>query len=200
MSAALVALGDSFVEGRGDDAPGGGYRGWVPRLGGQLGLRPATVRNLGEHGATTAAVVERQLPRAHAARAGLYGVVCGVNDLVSDFHPARFERNLRTVFSTLRAGGATVVTANYPDIPARLPVPTGMRALLRERFAFANAVLGEVTADTGALLLDLAGDPAWARPEMWTADGLHPAPLGHHTFAVAAAGAIADRTATTVAA
>lgn len=200
MSAGLVALGDSFVEGRGDAAPGGGYRGWVPRLGGQLGLRPAAVRNLGEHGATTAAVLERQLPQAFSARAALYGVVVGVNDLVSDYHAHRFERNLRTLFTTLRASGATVITANYPDIPARLPVPAGFRALLRERFITANTVLREITADTGTLMLDLAGDPAWERAEMWTADGLHPAPLGHHEFAVAAADLLAARTATIVAA
>lgn len=200
MTAALIALGDSFVEGRGDAAPGGGYRGWVPRLGGQLGLRPAAVRNLGEHGATTSAVLETQLPQAFSARAALYGVVVGVNDLVSDFHATRFERNLRTLFTTLRATGATVFTASYPDIPARLPVPPGMRALLRERFAFANTVLDTVTADTGTLRLDLAGDPEWERPEVWTADGLHPAPFGHHLFAVAAADLIAAHTATIVAA
>ncbi|MBF6183925.1 MULTISPECIES: SGNH/GDSL hydrolase family protein [Nocardia] len=200
MSTALIALGDSFVEGRGDTAPGGGYRGWVPRLGGQLGLRPAAVRNLGQHGATTTTVLDDQLPQAFSARAALYGVVVGVNDLVSDFHEARFERNLRTLFTSLRATGATVFTAGYPDIPARLPVPPGMCTLLRERFAFANTVLGAVTADTGTLLLDLASDPAWERPEMWTADGLHPAPLGHHLFAVTAADLIAAHTATIVAA
>ncbi|WP_405163355.1 SGNH/GDSL hydrolase family protein [Nocardia sp. NBC_01499] len=196
----LTALGDSFVEGRGDAAAGGGYRGWVPRLGGQLGLRPAAVRNFGVHGATTTVVVEQQLRRAVSARAGLFGVVVGVNDLVSDFDAARFERNLTTVFETLRASGATVFAASYPDIPARLPVPDSFRALLRERFDFANAVLTEVTADTGTLLLDIATEPDWALPEVWTADGLHPSSLGHHMFAAGAAELIASRTATTVAA
>ncbi|MFG1795958.1 SGNH/GDSL hydrolase family protein [Nocardia sp. NPDC049149] len=196
----LTALGDSFVEGRGDAAAGGGYRGWVPRLGGQLGLRPATVRNLGVHGATTSVVLERQLRQAVSARSGLYGVVVGVNDLVSDFDADRFERNLGTLFDTLRTGGATVFTASYPDIPARLPVPDGFRGLLRERFAFANAVLAAVTAETGTLLLDIAAEPEWERPEVWTADGLHPSSLGHHLFAAGAADLIASRTATTVAA
>ncbi|MEV6560742.1 SGNH/GDSL hydrolase family protein [Nocardia sp. NPDC051756] len=196
----LTALGDSFVEGRGDAAAGGGYRGWVPRLGGQLGLRPASVRNFGVHGATTAVVVEQQLRRAVSARAALFGVVVGVNDLVSDFDAARFERNLATIFGTLRASGATVFTASYPDIPARLPVPDSFRALLRARFDFANLVLAEVTADTGTLLLDIATEPDWALPEVWTEDGLHPSSLGHHMFAAGAAELIASRTATTVAA
>ncbi|WP_330253462.1 SGNH/GDSL hydrolase family protein [Nocardia sp. NBC_00565] len=196
----LTAIGDSFVEGRGDAAAGGGYRGWVPRLGGQLGLRPAALRNLGEHGATTGVVLEQQLRRAVSARCGLYGVVVGVNDLVSEFDADRFERNLGMLFGALRDTGATVFTASYPDIPARLPVPDGFRGLLRERFAFANIVLATVTAETGALLLDIAAQPEWERPEVWTADGLHPSSLGHHMFAAGAAELIASRTATTVAA
>ncbi|GAA5061626.1 SGNH/GDSL hydrolase family protein [Nocardia callitridis] len=200
MSGGLTALGDSFVEGRGDDKIGGGYRGWVPRLGGQLGLRPAAVRNFGVHGATTTAVLESQLSEAVSTRGALYGVVVGVNDLVSDFDADRFQRNIRTIFATLRAGGATVFTASYPDIPARLPVPDRFRALLRERFVFANSVLAEVTADTGALLLDIAVEDRWARQELWTADGLHPSSLGHRQFAAGAAELIASTTATTVAA
>ncbi|MBF6298855.1 SGNH/GDSL hydrolase family protein [Nocardia amamiensis] len=196
----LTALGDSFVEGRGDAAPGGGYRGWVPRLGGQLGLRPAAVRNFGEHGATTTVVLEVQLRQAVSTRSSLYGVVVGVNDLVSEFDADRFARNVAELFGTLRAGGATVFTASYPDIPARLPVPDGFRALLRERFDFANAVLADVVADTGTLLLDIAAQPEWERPEVWTADGLHPSSLGHRLFAAGAAELIASSTATTVAA
>ncbi|WP_216906943.1 SGNH/GDSL hydrolase family protein [Nocardia noduli] len=201
MSAAgLVALGDSFVEGRGDPATGGGYRGWVARLGGQLGMRPAAVRNLGVHGATTTAVVAAQLPSALAARSNVYGVVVGVNDLVSDFEPDRFAENLRTIFGTLCDSGATVFTASYPDIPARLPVPDGFRGLLRERFDYANTTLAEVTANTGAELLDIAARPEWERAEVWTEDGLHPSPLGHRLFAAGAAEVIASATATNVAA
>ena len=82
IAAGLTALGDSFVEGRGDPAAAGGSRGWVSRLGGQLGLRPTTIRNFGTHGATTGDVVASQLADAtSSARAGLYGVVVGVNEL-----------------------------------------------------------------------------------------------------------------------
>ncbi|WP_405496406.1 SGNH/GDSL hydrolase family protein [Nocardia sp. NBC_00511] len=194
----LIALGDSFVEGRGDPAAAGGYRGWVSRLGGQLGLRPNAIRNLGVHGATTGDVLRHQVPQA--GRAGLYGVVCGVNDLVSSFDPAAFEDNLDVLFGTLRATGATVFTADYPDIPARLPVPENFRGLLRERFAFANTVMTRVTADHGVLLLDLSARPDWELPGTWTEDGLHPSPSGHRQFAAAAAELIASTTATTVAA
>ncbi|APA99369.1 SGNH/GDSL hydrolase family protein [Nocardia seriolae] len=194
----LVALGDSFVEGRGDPAPAGGYRGWVARLGAQLGLRPHAVRNLGVHGATTGDVLRAQLPLA--VRAELYGVVVGVNDLVSAFDPEAFEANLDALFGSLRATGATVFTADYPDIPARLPVPDGFRTLLRERFTFANAAMARVTADHGVLLLELSAHPDWERAGTWTEDGLHPGPSGHRLFAAGAAELISSITATTVAA
>lgn len=196
----LTAIGDSFVEGRADVRPDGTFRGWVPRLGSQLGLRGGAIRNLGTHGATTTSTVAQQLPAAVSARSAVYGVVVGVNDLVSDYDRNRFADNLDTVFGTLNQGSATVFTATYPDIPARLPVPDKFRELLRERFAYANSALAEVTARTGTLLIDIAARPEWARPEMWTDDGLHPSSLGHRVFAAAAAEAISSTTATTVAA
>lgn len=182
----LTALGDSFVEGRGDPAPGG-YHGWVPRLAGLLGLPQGAVRNLGTYQATTQDVVEAQLPRALAGKPPLIGVIVGVNDLVTGYDPRRFRRNLATIFGSLSGMDTAVCTANYPDIPGNLPVPDGFRKLLRDRFAEANGVLAEVTAATGTLCLDLAADPEWRNRAMWSADGLHPSPLGHRRFAEAIA-------------
>ncbi|MFC0453334.1 SGNH/GDSL hydrolase family protein [Rhodococcus jostii] len=196
----LTVLGDSFVEGRGDPVQDGGYRGWVPRFAGQIGLRSSRVRNLGTHGATTGDVVETQLASALGSRAPLVGVVVGVNDLVSDYAPDRFARNLRTIFGDLRGSGATVFTATYPDIPARLPVPDGFKSLLRERFAEANDVLVDVVTDTGSLLIDLRAGTEWGRDDMWTSDGLHPSPEGHRSFAAAAADLVSRASATTLAA
>lgn len=201
MSAAtLTVVGDSFVEGRGDPVEGGGFRGWVPRFAGQIGLRGNKVRNFGTHGATTAHVLDVQLPGAFATRSSLYGVVVGVNDLVSDYERPRFEDNLHAIFDKLRTGGATVFTATYPDIPTRLPVPEQFRELLRERFTEANAALVDVTRTTRTLLLDIAASPQWSEDEMWTSDGLHPSSTGHREFAASAVELVYQTTATTLAA
>lgn len=185
--ARLTVLGDSFVEGRGDPAPEGGYRGWVPRLAALLGLPPGSVRNLGAHGATTQDVLDHQIGRALAGKPPLIGVVVGVNDLVSDYDPARFRANLNDIFGALRGMDTVVFTADYPDIPANLPLPAGFRRLLQARFAEANLALRAATASTGALCLDLAADPEWGAGPTWSADGLHPSPAGHLRFAAAAA-------------
>ena len=184
----LTVLGDSFVEGRGDPGPAGGYIGWADRLARWLGLPAASVRNFGTHQATARQVVERQLAPAVAAKAPLIGVVVGVNDLVQNYDAARFRADLSTLFGALAGTDTTVFTADYPDIPGNLPVPESFRMLLRERFAEANATLREVTTATGALLLELASAPEWAaRSPLWSADGLHPGPAGHEQFATAAA-------------
>ncbi|KAA9151254.1 SGNH/GDSL hydrolase family protein [Amycolatopsis acidicola] len=179
----LTVLGDSFVEGRGDPAAGGGYAGWVPRFAGLLRLPAAAVRNLGTYQATTADVVAKQLPRALAGKPPLIGVIAGVNDLVQDYDRDRFRRNLHTIFASLSGMDTTVFTAGYPDIPGNLPVPESFRRLLRARFAEANEALADVCALTGTLRLELERLPEWRRREMWSADGLHPSPLGHRVFA-----------------
>lgn len=203
--AAFVALGDSFVEGRGD-VRAGRYHGWVPRFAGQLGVPTSRVRNLGAHGATTTHVVDRQLGDALARlgapatrQASTVGVIVGVNDLVSDYEATRYAANLRTILGRLNDTAAVIFTATYPDIPARLPVPENYRTLLRDRFGQANQALRSAAADTGTEVIDLLADPAWSRDEMWCADGLHPSSRGHAAFAARAVELVSARTGTVAA-
>jgi lysophospholipase L1-like esterase len=179
----LTALGDSFVEGRGDPSDAGAWHGWVPRLAEMLGVPPAGVRNLGAHMATTQDVVDRQLGTALLHKSPLIGVVVGVNDLLSDFDLTRMRRNLSTVFASLAGMDTVVFTATYADIPRNLPLPESFRRLLRTRFAAANETLAEITRATGTLCLDVTTPPRWSDPAWWAADGLHPSPLGHKHFA-----------------
>ncbi|MEU8782762.1 SGNH/GDSL hydrolase family protein [Streptomyces sp. NPDC048637] len=179
----LTVLGDSFVEGRGDPAPGDGFRGWVSRFAGWLNLPRGTLLNLGVHGATTQDVVDGQLRRALVNKAPLTGVIVGVNDLIGDYDQVRFRRNLHTIFSSLAGADTTVLTAGYPDIPGNLPLPDLFRNQMRERFAEANAALYDVTRATGTLCLGLDRLPEWREPALWSEDGLHPSPLGHQRFA-----------------
>lgn len=179
----LAALGDSFVEGRGDPDLIGPFHGWVPRLAEQLGISRRGVLNLGAHQATTQDVVDRQLPVVLANKPPMIGVIVGVNDLVSDYDPDRFRINLATIYTSLRGLDTTVFTATYPDIPKNLAVPEVFRDLLRERFDEANAVLREITSRTGTLCLDVTALPEWSEESMWAEDGLHPSVLGHRVFA-----------------
>lgn len=181
----FTALGDSFVEGRGDAAAAGSvpYVGWARRFARRMGVAPRESRILGAYQATTQVVVDRQLPVALARKSPLIGVIVGVNDLVQDYDPRRFVRNLETIFGSLAGLDTTVFTASYPDIPANLPLPEEFRGLLRERFTFANDALREICATTGTLHLDIAADAGWTGRQLWSDDGLHPNTDGHRRFA-----------------
>lgn len=181
--ARLAVLGDSFAEGRGDRRPDGTFRGWVPHFAELFAIPPGGCRNFGAHQATTRDILDRQVPAAVVNKASLIGVIGGVNDLVSDYDPARFRRNLAAVLGRLAGPDTVLFTATYPDIPGNLPIPATFRALLRDRFARANEYLLEAAAASGALCLDIAADPVWSGPDLWDPDGLHPNPTGHRHFA-----------------
>jgi lysophospholipase L1-like esterase len=185
--ASLTALGDSFVAGHGDPDAHGGLLGWPSRLARRLGLPQERCRNLGSYGSTTQDVVDRQLGAALVNKAPLVGVGVGVNDLISDYDPTRFRRNLELIFSTLAGPSTIVCTATYPLVPRIAGLPPAFRDLVSARFTEANEFLGEVTERYGLLCLDMAGAPEWRGPELWSADGLHPGPVGHMRFADAMA-------------
>ncbi len=185
--ARMTVIGDSFVEGRGDPAPDGTYRGWVPRFAEMFGIPRNGYLNLGTFDATTQDVIDRQLRVALVNKAPLIGFVAGVNDLIRDYDATRFRRNLETIFTTLNGPDTVMFTATYADIPRNLPLPASFQQLLLARFAEANECLREISARTGALCLDVVNSQEWADPAMWSADGLHPSPAGHRRFAEAMA-------------
>ncbi|ODU07548.1 MAG: hypothetical protein ABS81_00050 [Pseudonocardia sp. SCN 72-86] len=188
----LVVVGDSFAEGRGDPDPAGGFVGWVPRVARRLGVAPAEVLNLGSYGATTADVVEKQLPQVAHLDAPLFGVAVGGNDLVRAYDRDRMQANLRTILETLTGPGRLVFTHDYPDIPGKLPgITEEMRGGLRARFDDANAHLAALCDELGVVRYALSTAPLCVDPDMWYPDGIHPSALGHRTIAEEMAAVVA---------
>lgn len=188
----LVVIGDSFAEGRGDPDGAGGFVGWVPRVARRLGVAGDAVLNLGAYGATTRDVVEQQLDEIADAATPLLGVAVGGNDLVRAYDHDGFRANLVTIVDAVCRPGRIVFTHDYPDIPGKLPgLPEEHRAVLRERFADANAFLARLCAERGVVRYALSTAPLCADPDMWYPDGIHPSALGHRTIAEEIAAAIA---------
>lgn len=190
----LVTLGDSFVEGHGADPAGG----WTDRLGWLLGLPAGGVVNLGRYGATTQDVVDRQLVPALATRAPLVGLVVGMNDLLGAYDPETFRGNLDRIYAALRGPGAVVLTATCPVVPRVETLPEAFGDLIRGRFGEANGIVRELTRRHGVLCLDVAGDPGWVEPALWSQDGLHPGAEGHRRFAEQAGALVTTAAATPV--
>ncbi|WP_232333701.1 SGNH/GDSL hydrolase family protein [Agromyces laixinhei] len=100
-----VAIGDSTAQGIGASRPDRSYVGVLAD-----GLRAATGRsvrvvNLSVSGATTTLAVHDQLPRFRALlrlQPDVVTVSIGAND-IADWNPARFDRDIRSLFAALPA-------------------------------------------------------------------------------------------------
>lgn len=177
-----VAIGDSTSEGLDDPDGRGGYRGWADRFAEHVaaaypGLEYA---NLAIRGRMTAQIQAEQLPVAVQLRPDLATVVSGVNDMLRrHFDAGEIAGRIGEMQSALIGAGATVITFTMPD-PARV-MP--MARPLRGRFAAYNAKLREISAQTGAILLDLGAHPVAGDPRLWSLDRLHANTAGHERIA-----------------
>jgi lysophospholipase L1-like esterase len=182
-----VALGDSTVEGIGASAP---ERTYVRRLHARLRevYARAEVENLGVAGATSFDVLHEQLPRAVRRRPDLVTLSVGPNDITGRIVVDAFERNVETIFRTLRARRETVVVATLlpdlgvtPRFRGRPEAPTVARRSLEF-----NRALQRVATPHGVVLVDLYGpsrDEVPRRPELVAGDGYHPSDVGYARWA-----------------
>ena len=191
----FVALGDSLTEGVGDPDRRGRLRGWADRLAEVMAAADPefAYANLAHRGLRAEEVRRGQLEPALRLRPDLASILVGMNDLLEPrFHPARFERELSSIMGPLREAGALVLTATIPDVTTFSPLPkrflTGMRGRIR---ATSDAVRA-VSAEHGALCLDLAGLPEARQRQVMSVDRLHPGPRGHVLLAGAFAGLLEE--------
>ena len=132
-AASFVAIGDSFTEGVGDPAPGGGFRGWADRLAGLLAAQYTGLRyaNLAVRGRLLRQIVAEQVPAAVAMSPDLVSIAGGGNDIL---RPGGDPDTLAELFDVavarLRQAGCRVMIFTGAD-PAGIPV----LRLLRGRIA-----------------------------------------------------------------
>lgn len=182
-----VALGDSGTEGVGDEPhPDGSERGWADRLAEFLAeANPDLLyANLAVRGRRLFEVHEQQLGPALALEPDLATVVAGINDVIrprADLDEALFH--LDEMLHDLRAAGATVVTATYPDVSPINPIAR----LARKRLHHFNEGVRAAAAARGALLVEAEDFPVLADRRMWCDDRLHLSPEGHRSLASATA-------------
>lgn len=182
--ARYVAIGDSSTEGLVDPDGRGGFRGWADRLAALVAAaqhEPLLYANLAVRGRKTREVRDGQLPAALAMQPDLASVFSGTNDVI------RRRMDLDTVLEDIRAmqlalrrAGATVLTITLPDLSDVVPMGRGVR----DRLLAMNDGVRRVCAETGTLLLDLAGHPLAVDPRLWHEDRLHANAEGHRRIAL----------------
>jgi lysophospholipase L1-like esterase len=186
-----VALGDSFTCGL------EGQRGerWADELARSLpGMRYA---NLGEIGATSAAVEERQLPGALALEPDLVSLVCGANDVLESVRPdpGLFAGRVVRMIDRIRSQcpQAAIFSITYPDLTPFSDLRPRTEARVRRGTDLFNAALRSVARRHGVLLLEAAGHPGATERENFAGDGFHASAEGHRRIAAAVVRALAQQ-------
>jgi lysophospholipase L1-like esterase len=184
----FVALGDSLTAGRGDFEPDGRRVGWARRLAAILTDRTGatcTLTNLAADGATVGQVLADQVPRLRGIGPDLVSATFGMNDIRgAEFSPADFAASAGVLLDALAATGATVLTCTLPDLSSVVPLPPEHVVIARQRLSQASDIIRAEAAVRGAVCLDTwAMTDVVTRPELFTADRLHPNASGHRMLA-----------------
>ncbi|MFS0896148.1 SGNH/GDSL hydrolase family protein [Mycolicibacterium litorale] len=187
--ARYVAIGDSQTEGLYDRDADGSLIGFADRLAARLDtLHPGLqYANLAVRGRRIADVLEDQVPRALAMRPDLITVCIGMNDVTRlgrSFGVALAD--LETLYATLAASGATVVTTMFPDVAQIVPVGRVLAGRVRR----INDTIQAAAHRHGFRLVDLFHAESMREPDTWSADRVHGSAKGHRLFAAAAAEAL----------
>ena len=184
-----VAIGDSSTEGLNDPDGAGGYRGWADRLAERIARTQGSLlyANLGIRGRRTRRIREEQLDRALRMRPDLVTLFSGTNDVVArHFDLNQVAGDIEHMHRALIEAGATVLTFTLPDLASVMP----MGRLVSAKVLALNQALREISARTGAVLVDFAAHPVASDPRLWSADRLHANSAGHARIAGALAYAL----------
>lgn len=184
-----VAIGDSSTEGLDDPDGAGGFRGWANRLAERIASAQGELlyANLAVRGRSTRQIRESQLEPALAMRPDLVTLFSGTNDVVRrGFDPARVALDVGEMHRALIGQGATLLTFTLPDLAPVMPAARWIAPRVEQL----NRILREVSAESGALLVDLATHPVATDPRLWSDDRLHANSVGHERIAAALAQAL----------
>ena len=185
-----VAIGDSSTEGLDDPDGAGRYRGWANRLAESIDHQQGSLlyANLAIRGRRTRQIRDEQLDRALAMTPDLATLFSGTNDVVARrFDLDQVADDIEFMHRALIDAGATLLTFTLPDLTPVMP----LGRLVAERVEALNDALREVSARSGAILVDFARHPVASDARLWSADRLHANSLGHGRIAEALSHALA---------
>jgi lysophospholipase L1-like esterase len=179
-----VAVGDSFTEGVGDEAPDGRCRGWADLVAGVLSgvARPPGLdyANLAVRGKLLGQIIDDQLDAAIALRPDLISFAGGGNDLLRPgVRLPALLRLLDLAIARLADHDATVVMFTGADPFDRLPMSRFLRGQAQH---FCDGV-HRIAERRAAVLVDLWSDRDLRDVRYWAPDRLHLNPAGHRQVA-----------------
>lgn len=174
-----VALGDSVAQGIGAARPSRGYVGLIAQHVAKSTGRRVRVVNVSSTGATTAQVLNEQLPRLRDLCPDLVTLDVGANDLNKEVPEATFLANFSSILAALPAG--KTIIADLPTFQ-RGPKQSTLLRLNAEVRALAGTrqfLVAPIFALTSETVHDLT---------TYAADFFHPSSKGHRNWYRAFAG------------
>ncbi|GEK78715.1 SGNH/GDSL hydrolase family protein [Agrococcus baldri] len=175
----LVAIGDSFTEGVGDELPDGSVRGWADLVAAGLATslgESVRYANLAIRGRKLHGILSEQLDAAIALRPDAISINGGGNDIlrprVSIDHVG--ER-LADAAHRIAAAGIRPILLSGGNPSEVMPIGAVMQ---RRGDALARAVESRIS-DLDAPYVDNWGDRELRGPRFWSADRLHLNTAGH---------------------
>lgn len=180
----FVAIGDSFTEGLADDRGDGVYRGWADLVAQRLARHEPELRyaNLAVRGKLIGQIRADQLGPAAAMRPDLVSLAGGLNDIMRpgcDLD-AVCDHVTRCA-ETLAANCGRLVLFHPIDVRTRMP----SAARLWPKVSRLIAVMDELGARHGAVVVDLAAERVFDDARLWAADRIHLTAEGHRRVAEA---------------
>jgi lysophospholipase L1-like esterase len=180
----LVALGDSTSCGEGVGLRVAPEATWPALL--TAACPGAELLSLATAGAGIADVRRRQLPQALAAAPDVVTLLIGLNDLSrAGFDRQAYAEQLSEVVLAVRATGALLLLGRLHDASLLLPLPPGLRDLVRSGRPRQRR-RGRLRR-VDVRLLDLAAVRPLRSRSVWDVDRVHPNGIGHALIAAAAA-------------
>lgn len=170
-----VAIGDSLIEGLGDQVEGYPTTGWPDSTAQTFKrLHPDfEFLNLGQRYLTSRQVRENQLQAAVDFKPDLATVLAGGNDLGYPFDPDGIERELDTMVAALTETGATVFTWSLPNMIRCGRYPEQLAEFLGSHLAVYREIAVRIAERYDTIFFDCFNHPMSEDPTTLSDDLFH---------------------------
>lgn len=169
-----VALGDSLTAGVGATSEQKTYPYLVAKLLAQKKNAQVTVVNLGVPGATSADVLNQQVPQAIKLHPDVITLAIGINDMLNRVPVGVFQKNLISIVDSLTGTTKSLNIINIPYLGNSQAYWPPYRCYFDWQTKHYNSFLN-ATID----LYALTRDQAFTNPNYYSIDGFHPSDEGY---------------------
>lgn len=179
----LVAIGDSFTVGIGDEVEGAELKSWVEYLS-ELYEPKLEYTNLARRGLITKQIRTRQLDKAIKLQPDVVSIISGANDILKGYWSRKeYEKDMEYMIEALSKSETAIIIANLPDFTVRLPMPVEQKEVVKKQLIEANEVIQALSDKFKLIHFDFWNHPISNDPAFWSKDLIHPNSKGYREIA-----------------